>query len=123
METRNLIHEALSEAELSLVDSQTLVGKLTFVCSMAPWARTFLRPLQIFQTTLEELSMKLGILPEEVGKDLDFWWIFISSHETTNIPMHTPQGPPHCSIRHSSLTLRAGRRTDPAWKLEWGVWA
>ena len=76
IEYGNLIHEALSEAELSLVDSQTLVGKLTFVCSMAPWARTFLRPLQIFQTTLEESSMKSGILPEEVRKDLEFWWIF-----------------------------------------------
>ena len=98
IEYGNLIHEALSEAELSLVDSQTLVGKLTFVCSMAPWARTFLRPLQIFQTSLEESSMKSGILP---GRSKERSGILVGLH---NQPGNNPH--PNCTPHRAPPPLQ-----------------
>ena len=119
LEYGNMIHEALSAAELSLDDSQKLVGKLTFVCSMAPWARTFLRPLQIFQTSLEESAMQSGLLPEEVRKDLKFWWAFITSQETLQVPIAHPTGAP--TLQHKTFTTDAAGWKQDGSSLEVGM--
>ena len=119
LEYGNMIHEALSAAELSLDDSQKLVGKLTFVCSMAQWARTFLRPLQIFQTSLEESAMQSGLLPEEVRKDLKFWWAFITSQETLQVPIAHPTGAP--TLQHKTFTTDAAGWKRDGSSLEVGM--
>ena len=111
-EYANLVHSALSSEELTLEECQKLTGKLNFVCSMAPWARTFMRPLQIFQTTLEESSMSAGVIPEEVGRDLLFWWKFISDHAINRHTSGTPhRGPPTTTqvLHYRCCRLEGGR--------------
>ena len=111
MEYSNLIHDALAAGELGLEACQKLTGKLNFVCSMAPWARTFLRPLQLFQSCLEESAMHSNILPDEAKKDLLFWWKFLSSQSDIDIPIAHPTGAP--PLQYKTFT------TDAAgWKVD-----
>ena len=111
VEYSNLIHDALAAGELGLEACQKLTGKLNFVCSMAPWARTFLRPLQLFQSCLEESAMHSNILPDEAKKDLLFWWKFLSSQSDIDIPIAHPTGAP--PLQYKTFT------TDAAgWKVD-----
>ena len=108
-EYANLVVEALSNEDLTLLDGQKLMGKLNFVCSMAPWARSFLRPLQLFITNLEEADITSCTIPEEVRKDLLFWWSFLTTDEP--IPIAHPTGAPPLH-RLSFTTDAAGWKED-----------
>ena len=118
-EYSNLVHSALSSEELTLEEGQKLIGKLNFVCTMAPWARTFMRPLQIFLTTLEESSMSAGVIPEEVGRDLLFWWKFISDQSSADVPLAHPTGAP--PLQHKSFTTDAAGWKEDGSILEVGL--
>ena len=50
----NLIHHLLSSKSMSIEDGQSLLGKLNFVCSMAPALKSFKFLLQVFLSSLHD---------------------------------------------------------------------
>ena len=116
-EYANLIVEALSGESMSLLESQKLLGKLSFVSSMAPWARSFLRPLQLFSTNIEESNMSACPIPYEVRRDLQFWWKFITSGDS--VPIAHPTGAP--PLLHLSFTTDAAGWKEDGSSLEVGL--
>ena len=93
-EYSNLVHEAIQSNELSVLSCQKLLGKLNFVCSLAPWAKSFLRPLQLHLTALEEGGQLSSPLSAEAKKDLYFWWAYLNKVDSFQPLAHSPEAPP-----------------------------
>ena len=103
-EYMNTIHRILNEDDLSLKEGQELLGKLNFVCSMAPFMKPFLRPLQLHMIMLEEAKMSSCQMTEELEKDLKTWWAFLEDNKGwMNIPEEIGEPP----LWHKTFTTDA----------------
>ena len=100
----NLIHDVLQEKKINLLTCQSLLGKLAFTTTMAPYMRTFKKNLQTILSILEESGEESVPITPEAGKDLLVWWEFIRSNEAGVPITPEPSAPP---LRHKVLTTDA----------------
>lgn len=100
----NTIHETLSKDHLELETVQSILGKLNFVSSMAPYMKTFKKNLQDMVVLLEESEMKAVPISEETRRDLTVWWAFIVNCKEGYPILPEPGEPP---IQHKTLTSDA----------------
>lgn len=101
----NLVHSILMEGNVSLDICQSVLGKLNFVCTMAPFMRTFKRNVQELLRTMEESSQVCIPLSEEARTDLQIWWNFLND---LNSPM------PIAHMRNQPTLLHKVFTTDAA---------
>ncbi len=104
LEYVSMISDALSLNELSLFNAESLLGKLNFVTSMAPFMRTFKANLQILIATMLEAGLSSLPLPLELVSDLRTWAAFLTD-SLSFIPIAAPRSAP--PLRHKTITTDA----------------
>ncbi len=95
---------AISEGKLSLVDAESLLGKLTFVVSVAPFMRVFKSNLLVLLSAMLESGNSSLPLSAELLKDLRVWSAFLAD-STAFLPIASPQVAPPLS--HKTITTDA----------------
>ena len=81
-EYMNLITDIIIVDRLSGFTIDRLLGKLNFVCSMAPYMRTFKVNLQKLQKSLSSSASEITELSWEARQDLKTWWAFLLDNES-----------------------------------------
>ena len=99
-----MVSDALERSQLSVVEAESLLGKLNFVTSMAPFMKTFKYNLQVFLRTLLEAGQPSLSLTAELRADLCVWAAFlVDSRGFLPIP-HPRAAPP---LSHKTITTDA----------------
>jgi len=109
-EYMNAIHAVLEQEELGVEESQEVLGKLNFVCSMASYMRPFLRTTQNHLKMLLEAELSSCPMLKETRTDLLIWWAFLRDNESWLPIQDELENPP---LKHKVFT------TDAAgWRVE-----
>lgn len=88
----------------SLVDSEEILGKLNFVCSMCPLLRTFKKPLQEHIRILKEANLSSCKMASELASDLLVWAAFLKDSRNWLPISPRPSYPP---LLHKTYTTDA----------------
>ena len=100
----NLIHSILSCGSSSLLECQSLLGKLNFVCSMAPFLRSFKFLVQSHLIALSESGQASLPLSDALKRDLLSWWAFLVDN-SSGLPIPYPNSSP--PLGHVTITTDA----------------
>ena len=103
-EYMNLVNEILEAGVLNTITCESLLGKLNFVTTMAPFMKSFKKPLNNMLSVLVESGQKTIPLTEEVVHDLKVWWAFLKQNIEWS-PIADQWSPP--PIRHKVITTDA----------------
>ncbi len=110
---------AITEAQLSLVDAESLLGKLTFVVSVAPFMRVFKSNLMVLLSAMLESGNASLPLSAELLKDLRVWSAFLADSQAF-LPIASPQMAPPLS--HKTITTdAAGWKPDSGALIDAGI--
>ncbi len=104
IEYMNQLVQVLDSNRLSLDSAESLLGKLAFFCTMAPYMRTFKVNLQLSLTCLSESGEPWIPLSPELSADLRFWWNFLSD-SVEGLPIVPPPFAP--PLRTVTITTDA----------------
>ena len=114
-EYADMVHEILQKKALDITAAQSLLGRLNFITSMAPYMKTFKKNVQDLIGQIEESGQLEVPLPKEVSSDLSVWWNFLMDNEKW-LPIEPEESAPPLS--HKILT------TDAAgWREGEGGWS
>ena len=104
LEYMNMIVEVLDADRVSLQAAESLLGKLAFVCTMAPYLKSFKINLQLSLACLKESGEPWIPLSAELSADLFFWWAFLKDSEKGLPVVPPPFAPP---LRFVAITTDA----------------
>ena len=115
----SMVLGCLQGANLSLEAAESLLGKLNFVTSMAPFMKTFKVNLQIFLATLKEAHLSSLELTAELRRDLEIWAVFLFDSRE-GLPIPSPRTAP--PLRHKTVTTDAsGWQNDHNGPIDAGI--